>query len=111
MAAYEDWQQHLAEVTRWRPGERLLLAEALPRWQVLATAAHAQPEAWRRAVAARQPALGLWLYRLALAVAAAGAVAQARELLDSLPGVAVADEVREALGLALADEPAWALVG
>jgi hypothetical protein len=111
MVACEDWQGHLTEATRWCAGERLPLAENLRRWQVLATAAHAQPQAWRRAVAPRQWEVGWWLYRLALAVAAAGASEQAHELLDSLPGVAVSDEVREALRLALAAEPAWALAG
>ena len=100
------WQRELTQAAQWRPTERLRLSEELSRWRTLQAAARAQPAAWHKAVAARQAEVGLWLYRMALAVAAAGCPGLAVSLLDSLPGVTVDGAVRLALAEALETERA-----
>lgn len=56
-------------------------------------------------IAARRPLLGVWLWRLALAVAAAGWPSAGLELLDALPGVLVDGACREVVAAAFR-EPA-----
>lgn len=51
-------------------------------------------------IAARRPLLGVWLWRLALAVAAAGWPSAGLELLDALPGVLVDGACREVVAAA-----------
>ncbi|MEY3012782.1 MAG: hypothetical protein RIT45_1517 [Pseudomonadota bacterium] len=56
--------------------------------------------AYEALVRDRRPAIGLWLWRLALAVAAAGWPAHGLGLLDALPGVLVDGAAREVIAQA-----------
>jgi hypothetical protein len=79
-------------------------------------AAVASPRAWRRAVHQRGSELALWLWGVALGVAALGLADQALGLLDALPGVNAGGSGRRALleeliALAQTEQPSLARVG
>jgi len=63
------------------------LAEELARLERLQALAQAEPLLWRKVVAPRAEELGLWLYGVAIGVAALGLGREALALLDVLDGV------------------------
>ena len=77
------------------------LAAELRRLDRLHRCAHAAPQRFARMIAGQQKALSLWLYGVAVGVAAQGLPDTALALLDLLPGVAAGAQGRRELLLDL----------
>lgn len=96
-----------ASALRAAPIATFQIATGLSLCEDLLALRQVDPASYEAAIAARRPLLGVWLWRLALAVAAAGWPSAGLELLDALPGVLIDGACREVVAAAFR-EPAVA---